>query len=86
MNEHALTSAVNQVLADLGMSSDGVQVETAMGAPSSDSIQIRIPDGAGDSKAVGVELRDEDGIDLDENGVRQRLRQQLSSFKRIDEL
>jgi hypothetical protein len=81
-----LKSLVLEVSGELGIPSDGVQVEPAMGAPNSDSIQVRIPDGRGDARAVVVDLRDKDGNGLDENGVRERLREKLSAFKTIDEI
>ena len=57
MDEQELKSVVLEVFSELGIPSNGVQVEPAMGAPNSDSIQVRIPDGRGDTKAVVVEMR-----------------------------
>ena len=83
MDIQTIKPIVDEVLADLGIDGKQVQVETAMGAPNSEAVQIRIADASGDSKSVVVDLRDKDGRAMNDEEIRQRLREQLATFKEI---
>jgi hypothetical protein len=83
MDVESIKPVVNDVLTELGIDDTRAKVETAMGAPNSEAVQIRIFDRDGDSKAVVVDLRGKDGEVSGLDEVRQRLREQLATFKEI---
>ena len=84
MDLESIKPLVSDVLAELGIDEDRTTVETAMGAPNSEAVQVRIFDrDGGDSKAVVVDLRGKDGEISGLDDVRQRLREQLATFKEI---
>lgn len=70
------------MFADLGVDGKQLTVGTATDAPDSEAVQIRIADASGDSKSVIVDLRDSDGQMLNDDEIRQRLREHLATFKR----
>jgi hypothetical protein len=71
----------DEVIADLGIDGKQVSVQAATGEPNSGAVQIRIADASGDSKSVTVDLRDATGQMLSDDEIRQRLREQLATFK-----
>jgi hypothetical protein len=84
MDLESIKPTVSEVLAELEIDEDRTTVETAMSAPNSEAVQIRIFDReGGDSKAVVVDLRGKDGDVSSLDEVRQRLREQLATFKEI---
>jgi hypothetical protein len=84
MDLEKIKPIIGDVLAELGIDEDRTTVETAMGAPNSEAVQIRIFDrDSDDSKAVVVDLRAKDGEVSGLDEVRQRLREQLATFKEI---
>ena len=86
MDETTIKRALDEVLRELDMPEGSARIETAMGAPEGEAIQIRFTDEATDGKAVAVSLRDIDGRQLDEEGLKQRLRDQITTFQKIDEM
>ena len=86
MDEAAIKRVLDDVLSELGMPADSARVETAMGAPEGEAMQVRLSDEGSGGKAVAVSLRDVDGRLLDEDGLKRRLREQLSTFRNIDEM
>ena len=86
MDEATIKRALDDVLQELGMPVDSAQVETAMGAPEGEAVQVRFTDESTGGKAVAVTLRDTEGRQLDEGGLKQRLREQIATFRRIDEM
>ena len=86
MDEAAIKRVLDDVLSELGMPAESARVETAMGAPEGEAVQVRLSDEGSGGKAVAVSLRDVDGRPLDEDGLKRRLREQLSTFRKIDEM
>ena len=86
MDEMTIKRALDDVLRELGMPADSARIEAAMGAPEGEAVQVRLSDEGSGGKAVAVSLRDVDGHSLDEEGLKQRLREQLSTFRKIDEM
>jgi hypothetical protein len=86
MDQKLIERALDEVLRELGMPEGSARVETAMGAPEGEAVQVRFTDEVTGGKAVAVSLRDADGRPLDEQGLKQRLREQISTFRKIDEM
>ena len=86
MDEAAIKRVLDDVLSELGMPAESARVETAMGAPEGEAVQVRLSDEGSGGKAVAVSLRDVDGRPLDEDGLKQRLREQISTFRKIDDM
>ena len=86
MDQTMLERALEDVLRELEMPEGSAKVETAMGAPEGEAVQVGFTDESTGGKAVAVSLRDADGRQLDEEGLKQRLREQLSTFRKIDEM
>jgi len=83
MDMQTIKPIVDEVLTELGIDGKQVQVETAVGAPKSEAVQIRIADASGKSKSVVVDLRDKEGRAMNDDEIRQRVREQLATFKEI---
>jgi len=86
MDETTIKRALEEVLRELDMPEGSARIETAMGAPEGEAIQVRLTDAATGGKAVAVSLRDIDGRQLDEEGLKQRLRDQVTTVQKIDEM
>ena len=86
MDETMLKRALEEVAAEMGIPAGSARIETAMGAPEGEAVQVRIADESGDGRAVAVTLRDREGRPLDEEGVKERLREQLGTFRKIDQM
>ena len=85
MDEATLNRTLEDVMRELGMPEGSARIEAAMGAPEGEAVQVRMMDESG-GKAVAVSLRDQDGQPLDEKGLKERLRDQLGTFRKIDEM
>ena len=86
MDQTMIERALDDVLRELGMPEGAARVETAMGAPEGEAVQVRFTDESSGGKAAAVALRDADGRPLDEEGFKQRLREQISTFRKIDKM
>ena len=86
MGETTLRRLLEEVAAELGIPAGRARIETAMSAPEGEAVQVRIADESGDAKAVAVTLRDKEGRPLDEEGLKERLREQLATFRKIDKM
>jgi len=86
MGETTLRRLLEEVAAELGIPAGGARIETAMSAPEGEAVQVRIVGDSGDAKAVAVTLRDKEGRPLDEEGLKERLREQLATFRKIDKM
>jgi predicted thioesterase len=86
MDEATIRRVLDEVLQELNMPVGSARVEAAMGAPEGEAVQVRFTDESTGGKAVAVSLRDTDGRQLDEEGLKQRLREQISTFRKIDEM
>jgi len=86
MDEKTIRRALEEVLRELDMPEGSARLETAMGAPEGEAVQVRLTDEDPGGKAVAVSLSDVNGRPLDEAGLKQRLREQLSTFRKINEM
>ncbi len=80
METDRIIETIGEILDELGMGDRDYQVETAMSSPNSESFQIRLPDDDGDGPAVVVDLSEPGGGTVEDNEIKQRIRQQLKAF------
>jgi hypothetical protein len=83
MDEQKAKAIAQEVVRDLGLGQKKVVIEPAMSGAETTDIQIRLLEGDGDGKAVVVSLADADGRTLDDDGVRKRIREQLTTYAAI---